>query len=109
MKLTKTALKELQLDDMQVDLIYRISKREETQLIDTLCVNWLRQCFNRPSDHVLRMHAIDCILDTHGVEHFEHRNKSYLYCNTGDSYALTIMYCIDTGKFTLNSLGNIVE
>lgn len=57
----------------------------------------------------LTMYAIDALLGTHGVEYFEHRCRSYEYCNTGDSYGTTIIYCNESKTFRVGTWGNVVE
>lgn len=67
---------------------------------------WVRQCYHRPSDAELIMHAIDAMLENHGVEYI---NERYAYSNTGDSYAATIIYDNETGRYAVGSWGDLVE
>jgi len=53
-----------------------------------------RRCFTMPDDGYTALHVADCILQTHGVEGWclaGSFSKGVSYCNTGDSYALTIV------------------
>ena len=75
-------------------------------------VNWVSQCYNRPS----RISLIECaaneILETHGVEALfmpgEFR-PLYTYCNTGDSYVSTLIRDHAKGRWLVGSWGDIVE
>ncbi len=60
---------------------------------------------------------IDKILETCGVEYLEDNrdkgnfseNYGILYCNTGDTYATTILYDYDRGNYYISCWGDIVE
>jgi hypothetical protein len=78
--------------------------------------SWICQCFNRPSRRELIMCAINEALDTCGVEAIEgewidnyHHNIQAVYCNTGDTYAATILLCHKRDRFMLTSWGDYVE
>jgi len=68
-------------------------------------------CYNEPSTVQLRLEVIDELLGTHGVEYIPrgHNAKSPAieYCNTGDTYASTVMYV--NGRFIVGCWGNFVE
>ena len=52
------------------------------------------ECYNPPSAEDMALHVADCILQTHGVEGWclaGSHTRGVSYCNTGDSYALTIV------------------
>lgn len=74
---------------------------------------WINQCFKRPYDIELRMHAINGIIEGHGIEAIENRDSGYLpsaeYVNMGDSYDATILYCYDSKTFKLISWADYVE
>lgn len=62
------------------------------------------------------MSEIDKLIETHGVESIEGAdqgrywfNTVALYCNTGDTYAATILYNVAEGKFELTSYGEFIE
>ena len=77
---------------------------------------WISQCYNRPSDDELIMHAIDAVLENFGVEAlgsdlggFYRHAPQYSYSNTGDSYAATVILDNETGRFIVSSWGDLVE
>lgn len=57
------------------------------------------------------MKAIDAILGTHGVEGFH----GLYYCNTGDTYGVTVLYIINTKSygprsgFAIGNCGDLVK
>ena len=63
------------------------------------------------------LHAINGIVDGHGVEALEHpkdrgdysKPPAYEYINFGDTYALTLVYKSDTDNLYLASWGDIAE
>jgi hypothetical protein len=71
-----------------------------------------RECYNPPSLSDLRMHALDAELETFGVEYVQgndtRRSPSFDYCNTGDSYGVTIIRFSD-GRYRVGDWGTIVE
>lgn len=73
---------------------------------------WLRHCYHRPSKRELIMRAIDEELGTFGVEAITSGPEQELhanYCNTGDSYAPTVLLCHKRKRFLLTSWGDYVE
>ena len=77
---------------------------------------WVRQCHHRPPDSDLILHAIDATLNTHGVEYIGGGPQDtwdwrpdYEYCNTGDSYAATIIRNNETGAYFIGDWGTIAE
>lgn len=79
---------------------------------------WIDQCYHRPSDSELVMHAIDASIETHGVEGLGeidsdwfglYRIPKFEYCNTGDSYAATICRNNETGSYFICSWGDLAE
>ena len=78
--------------------VWRILRGDEDPESVPETAEWVRQCYHRPSEDELRLHAADVLLGTHGVEGFELPDGSFLsYCNTGDSYGFTIVHTDDTG------------
>jgi hypothetical protein len=78
--------------------------------------DWIRCCYHRPSNFELIMCAIDDTLGTHGVETIQgkwidsfHQNIQAEYCNTGDTYAATVLLCHKRDRFMLTSYGDYVE
>lgn len=76
------------------------------------------QCYNTPADYLLKLYALNELLELFGVEAIENKgiyinsyfgNFTYDYLNTGDTYALTIIRCNKTGKFFISSWGNVAE
>ena len=63
----------------------------------------------------LVLHAIDCILGTHGVEALDPDGvycvhpPAYEYCNTGDTYATTLIYKRETDRLFVGCWGAIAE
>jgi len=71
---------------------------------------WLRGCYHRPSRSNLVMHAINAVLDLHGVEVIERDDDILLtYCNAGDPYIETVILDHRTGEYRLGSWGDVVE
>ena len=70
------------------------------------------QCCHRPSMAHMRMTALDAELETCGVEYIpkgrNQRSPAFDYCNTGDSYGITIVRFSD-GRYRVSSWGDIVE
>lgn len=65
---------------------------------------WDRQCYNAPNEDDVIMEAINELLGTYGVEGQpceEDPRHGISYCNTGDTYALTVFYFSKSGKFRL--------
>lgn len=79
---------------------------------------WVRLCYGPPRRQELILAACDAILETHGTEaiHAEgahvdsyHFDIVACYCNTGDSYAATILYDTARDRFVVTSWGDWVE
>lgn len=80
--------------------------------------SYARSCHNDPFDsHMWRvtmaLHAIDKALGTHGVEPLgpvHMRNgPPYEFCNTGDTYATTLIYKRDSDNLFIGCWGDIAE
>lgn len=72
----------------------------------------------RGSNRENRLDAIDILIGSHGVEAIEAYNipnNAYwfntcaIYCNTGDTYNATILYCTQKDRFYLTTFGDYVE
>jgi hypothetical protein len=100
-----------------VDLVReRIDYREHPAV-----VAWARECHHDPRESLNArpeciMRAIDAELKTYGVEPIRgnHVDRYWddcqaIYCNTGDTYAATILYDTHDGKYRLTSMGDFVE
>ena len=77
---------------------------------------WVRQCYNRPSEDELIMDAIDSVLFNCGVESlgddlgsFYRYAPQYSLSNAGDTYATTVILNNETGRFSIGSWGDLVE
>jgi hypothetical protein len=74
---------------------------------------WVRTCFHDPHIIEQRLHAIDVLLDTHGVEALgtseSTRWPQYSYCNAGDPYALTVIRNHARGSWYVGAWSDIVE
>ena len=95
----------------QVKTIRKIVRRE-VDLTDSelfpKTAKWIKSCYNTPTVIEQSMSAIDEVLDNHGVEGFKTSKGDYVeYSNTGDSYALTVVYY--RNKFRACSWGDIAE
>lgn len=73
------------------------------------------KCVNPPDREDVAMEAIDTLLETCGVEYIASADDSFSeaqgmsYCNTGDTYGLTILYDHRSGKFSVGCWGDVVE
>lgn len=80
---------------------------------------WIEACYHTPTNRAeLKMKACDEILETCGVEAIEspsyqvdryHHNIVATYCNTGDTYDVTILFETEAEKFRITSWGDWVE
>jgi hypothetical protein len=73
------------------------------------------ECYTPPSCYDLRLHVLDAIAETHGVEYIHSvkdtftQARGFDYLNTGDSYAPTIVRMAESGNYRVTSWGDIVE
>jgi hypothetical protein len=78
---------------------------------------WALQCFNRPAQIELLLSAANDLLDGFGVEPLETQEEWETltsgprreYINMGETYAVTLIYDHDHGRFFLASYGDVVE
>lgn len=79
---------------------------------------WLRQCYSVPRTSSMIMLAINEVTECHGVEAISiegvwidnyHGSAIATYCNTGDTYAATIMLDSESGEFIISSWGDFLE
>jgi hypothetical protein len=72
---------------------------------------WVEQCYNRPSNHELKMSAINDLLEMFGVEYMPEgknaKSPAFEYCNAGDTYATTVIFI--NGRYVIGCWGDIVE
>lgn len=112
----------------QAQLIKRIgeackSADKLAALIEAECPathDYARSCFSDPYHsrmwrRTMALHAIDCILGTHGVEaigegeYSEGYAAPYEYCNAGDSYAATLIYKRATDNLYVGCWATVAE
>lgn len=66
------------------------------------------ECYHAPSTADVRMHCLDALGESSGVEAFELRDGSYCeYLNTGDTYSPTLMRV--HGRYSVGCWGDIAE
>lgn len=89
----------------------------EALIVDE-CTNTDRHLFGDPYRTAtwrrnIMLRAIDELLGTHGVEPLGpvdmHAGPPYSYCNTGDSYAVTVVYERKGDRLILASWGDLAE
>lgn len=75
----------------------------------------IAECFHPPKTYDVRLHVLNAIAETCGVEYTSHAEDSFYsprgfdYLNTGDTYAATILYFHETGRYRVSSWGDEVE
>lgn len=73
------------------------------------------ECYNPPACYDLRLHVLDAIAETCGVEYAASAKdtftsaKGFDYLNVGDSYVATIIRMCETGNYRVACVGDIVE
>lgn len=68
----------------------------------------VRECYHAPTTSDVRLHCLDALLETFGIEAFQTRNGEWVeYLNTGDTYAPTIVRM--NGHYRIASWGDIAE
>lgn len=95
-------------------LAHQVDNRDKLEhLIETHCPEtyaYARSCYNDPFQggmwrRTVALHAIDRILGTCGVEALGpidmHAGPPFEYCNTGDTYAATLIYSRENGADNL--------
>ena len=107
----KTLTTQLNLDDETAKKVRAVMRRElDPEEASPSTAEWVRQCYNRPTKHELRMHAINELTECHGVEAiFEGGAMQPVleYCNAGDCYVATIVYF--EGRYRVAAIGDIIE
>ena len=93
----------------QVKLVKRIVNGEvDNDELFPKTSRWVKSCYNEPTFHEKAFSAIDEVLENHGVEAVRLQNGDWLeYSNTGDTYALTVVFF--RGTFRATDYGAIVE
>ena len=65
------------------------------------------ECYHPPETYDLRLHCLDALADTHGVEAFETKSGYCDYLNAGDTYAVTLVRF--RGRYRVTTWGDIAE
>ncbi len=66
------------------------------------------ECYHAPTTADIRMHCLDALGESHGVESFELRDGSHCdYLNTGDTYTATLLRV--HGRYRVACWGDIAE
>jgi len=74
-----------------------------------------RECYNPPKTYDIRLHVLDAVAETCGVEYMAHENDTFRsnygfdYLNVGDLYIPTIIRFCQTGRYIVACCGDIVE
>jgi len=79
----------------------------EKELIRVCQTGFERTYGHISHDQARHLELIDKILKTHGVEGTCENGLDFQYCNTGDTYAMTLLYY--KGKLRIGDWGTIVE
>lgn len=86
-------------------------KLEPTEVSEK-CAKWVAACYNEPSpaekilcaaDDLLGNFGPEAIFDSSGI------HVLYSYSNTGDTYAITVVYNHELGRWLITSWGDLVE
>ena len=98
--------------------LYRLETGQDKPEQYASVQEWLRQCYSRPSEDELILHAMNEVLEGFGTEAIEspdyqvdryHYGIVAVYVNRGDTYEPTVLYETETGRFRLTSWGDWVE
>lgn len=100
--------------DRAAELRRVLEHKRPSELLDAYpsARSWYTGCWNEPPSYLTKLYIADEILGTCGVEGVSEGNSSrspaFDYCNTGDSYAATLIYIHGKG-FRVTSWGDMVE
>jgi len=92
-------------DPKQAKKILRMT-REELEVLPA-AIQWLRVCYHPPSTHELRLHCLDALAGTYGVEGAETPEGWLSYLNAGDTYAVTLV-CF-RGRYRVCTVGDMLQ
>ncbi|MCK9428531.1 MAG: hypothetical protein M0R17_00790 [Candidatus Omnitrophica bacterium] len=97
----------LQIKDVteeDADKILGIIRNEiNPEEVSKKATKYVRSCYRRPEAYLIKLYAIDEIIHTCGVE----CEEGIDYCNSGETYALTVMYV--NGSWKVSCLGDEAE
>jgi hypothetical protein len=74
----------------------------------------LRGCYHPPTTYDIRLHVLNAVAETYGVEYIAHKKDTHReaygfdYLNVGDPYIPTIIRFSD-GRYRVACYGDIVE
>jgi hypothetical protein len=121
-------MSELRLDKDQAVLIRKLGAACDDgdalqELIESSCpetASYVSKMYSIPYRSAMwrvtvALHSMDEIVGTCGVEALGQSNDDpryappYEYLNTGDTYAVTLIYCRHTNQIVLGSWGDIAE
>ncbi len=85
-----------------------ILEMSRTQL-EALPEGWSRvqECYNPPETYDIRLHCLNALAGTHGVESFDTKHGWCDYLNAGDTYAVTLVRF--RGRYQVTTWGDIAE
>ena len=101
--------------------VYALLKGTTDYKVHPAVVKWAEQCYHDPRDSSnakaeCLMVAIDAELETYGVEAIRgryvdryHQDVQATYCNTGDTYATTILYDCEDDRMLITAYGDWIE
>jgi hypothetical protein len=95
----------LSISDEQACVVHDILIGEADPMENEAVQQWVRQCYNRPSDTDLMQAALNDVTDNHGVEYLESIDVAYL--NSGDAYTGTLVW--HKGDIYLSTYGDAIE
>jgi hypothetical protein len=78
---------------------------KERELVRVVLTGFERTHGHISHDYSAHLEKLDAILGTHGVEGM--LEPDILYCNTGDTYTMTLLY--HDGELWIGDWGSIVE
>ena len=74
-----------------------------------------RECYHLPACYDIRLHVLNAVAETCGVEYIASKRDSFIesygldYLNVGDPYIPTIVRSCETGNYRVCCYGDIVE
>lgn len=75
----------------------------------------LAECYHPPKTYDIRLHVLDAIAETCGVEYISHDQDTVVeswgidYLDVGDPYSLTVIRFCGSGLYRVACWGDIVE
>jgi len=104
----KTLTSRLNIDSATAKIVRGLMKGDVEPDTIPATKDWIDECFIRPFDDELIMHAIDAVLENFGIKSmgenlgsFYRFASQYSYSNPGDNYAGTVILDNETGRFII--------